>query len=175
MKGKLFFRYILPMHLIQLLTSLLPNTDITSRIRGFLMRPFFKKCGSKFRMGTRNIINRPDKIIIEDNVYISHNCYLNGTGGLVVKKDCMIGPMSVIVTSKHVYQNGTVQNRSSEQAVTIGVGCWLASHVVVNAGVEIGAGTTLAAGAVVLKDIPANVLAGGVPARIIKKQKEINE
>lgn len=175
MKGKLFFRYILPMHLIQLLTSLLPNTDVASRVRGCLMRPFFKKCGPRFRMGTRNIINRPDKIVIEDNVYISHNCYINGTGGLTLKEGCMIGPMSVIVTSKHVYQDGAVHQQSTEQAVVIGAGCWLASHVVVNAGVEVGKGTTLAAGAVVLNTIPAYVLAGGIPARVIKQQRNTEE
>ena len=45
---------------------------------------------------------------------------------------------------------------------------WLARHVVVNAGVTIGRGTVVAAGSVVTKDLPAGVLAGGVPARVIK-------
>ncbi|WP_163655536.1 acyltransferase [Listeria sp. PSOL-1] len=173
MKIRLFMRYILPIHLIQLLTSILPNTDITSRIRGALMRPFFKKCGPKFRMGTRNIINRPDQIIIGENVYISHNCYINGTGGLTIEEGCMIGPMSVVVTSKHTHQNGKIQQRSLEQAVTIGAGSWLASHVVISAGVQIGAGTTLAAGAVVVTTIPAHTVAGGVPAKVINQQGKL--
>jgi len=45
---------------------------------------------------------------------------------------------------------------------------WLATGVMVMAGVEIGAGTIVAAGSVVTHSLPANVLAGGVPARVIR-------
>ena len=45
---------------------------------------------------------------------------------------------------------------------------WLASRVTVMAGVRIGRGTVVAAGSVVTKDLPAAVLAGGVPARVIR-------
>ena len=45
---------------------------------------------------------------------------------------------------------------------------WLATNVSVSAGVTIGRGTIVAAGSVVTKDLPAFVLAGGVPARVIR-------
>ena len=45
---------------------------------------------------------------------------------------------------------------------------WLARSVIVNAGVTIGRGTIVAAGSVVTKNLPAGVLAGGVPAKVIK-------
>jgi acetyltransferase-like isoleucine patch superfamily enzyme len=45
---------------------------------------------------------------------------------------------------------------------------WLATGVTVSAGVHIGDGTIVASGSVVTKDLPANVLAGGVPAKIIR-------
>jgi acetyltransferase-like isoleucine patch superfamily enzyme len=45
---------------------------------------------------------------------------------------------------------------------------WLASGVTVLAGVRIGQGTVVAAGSVVTRDLPAQVLAAGVPARVIR-------
>jgi serine acetyltransferase len=45
---------------------------------------------------------------------------------------------------------------------------WLARGVIVNAGVTIGEGSIIAAGSVVTKDIPAGVLAGGIPAKTIR-------
>lgn len=52
--------------------------------------------------------------------------------------------------------------------ITIEDDVWLATGVTVSAGVRIGRGTIVAAGSVVTKDLPANVLAAGVPARIVR-------
>lgn len=49
---------------------------------------------------------------------------------------------------------------------------WLGTGATVSAGVRIGKGTVVAAGSVVTRDLPANVLAGGVPARVIRKLVE---
>ncbi len=45
---------------------------------------------------------------------------------------------------------------------------WLATGVTVSAGVRIGRGTVVAAGSVVTRELPAGVLAGGVPARVLR-------
>jgi maltose O-acetyltransferase len=56
--------------------------------------------------------------------------------------------------------------------VTIGRGTWLAAHVVVAAGVKIGSGVLVASNAAVVKDMPDNVIVGGVPAKIISERKD---
>lgn len=53
--------------------------------------------------------------------------------------------------------------------------CWLGSNVTVLPGVTVGRGSTIGAGSVVTRDIPPYSVAVGVPARVIKKLKTIEE
>lgn len=52
---------------------------------------------------------------------------------------------------------------------------WLGANVTVLPGVTIGEGSVIAAGAVVTKDVPANMTAAGVPAKVIRKVKKDTE
>lgn len=52
---------------------------------------------------------------------------------------------------------------------------WLGANVTVLPGVTIGEGSVIAAGAVVTKDVPANMIAAGVPAKVIRKVKTDTE
>ena len=54
--------------------------------------------------------------------------------------------------------------------VRIGNDVWIGAHAVVLKGVTIGDGAVIAAGAVVTKDVPAGVIAGGMPARVIRQR-----
>ena len=56
--------------------------------------------------------------------------------------------------------------------ITIGNDCWIGGNAIICPGVSIGDGCTVGAGSVVTKDIPANSLAVGNPARVIKKLEE---
>jgi len=57
------------------------------------------------------------------------------------------------------------------QPVTIGSGVWMAPGCIVIQGVEIGENSVIGTGAVVTKSIPANCLAVGVPAKVVKRLK----
>ena len=56
--------------------------------------------------------------------------------------------------------------------VKIGNNVWIGAHATILAGVTVGDNAVVAAGAVVTKDVPANAVVGGVPAKIIKTIKE---
>lgn len=169
-KLKNFIIYHVVLHFILLLCELLPNLKVSNIIRGKMASPFFKKCGTNFQMAKGVTINMIRNIEIGDNVYIAHNVWINGTGGLYVMSDVIISPMVIIATTKHKRVNGKVSNIESDIApITIGEGTWIAGNSVITKGVTIGKGCIVAANSTVTKNIDDNLLVGGSPANTIKK------
>lgn len=165
-----FLYYILLLHIVLLFSSILPNIKLSNRIRGFLVKPFLKKCGKNLQVARGVTLIQTRCIEVGDNVYIAHDVWINGTGGLKIGSGVIISPKVVIATTKHHYENGAVSNSKSELApVYIGDGSWIASNCTVTKGVSIGKGCIIGACSSVTKDIPDYVFAGGVPAKQLKK------
>ena len=81
----------------------------------------------------------------------------------------MIGPNVSLFTSGHPI-HFEIRNTSLEYAlpITIGDNVWIGGRAIINPGVTIGDNAVIASGAVVTKDVPANAVVGGNPAKIIK-------
>lgn len=60
------------------------------------------------------------------------------------------------------------EHKSLDERVIIGNDVWIGSHVLIKGGVHIGNGACVAAGAVVVKDVPPYAIVGGVPAKVIR-------
>lgn len=166
-------RYRLPMWLVGLLTNWWPDNRITIKIRGSLLRPFFKKCGRNFTVSRNVTFASPHNIEIGNDVYIATGAWLNGLGGLKIGSEVKISPYVVIDTCIHTFKDHSVlKGGTVREPIEIGDGSWLAAHVVVRAGVKIGSGVLVAGNAAVTKDIPDNMIAGGVPAKVIGPVKE---
>ena len=83
--------------------------------------------------------------------------------------NCMLAPGVHIYTATHPLD--PVDRNSGQEygkPVTIGHNVWLGGRAVINPGVTIGDNAVVASGAVVVKNVPANAVVGGNPARIIK-------
>ena len=169
-------RYAIPLWFVQLLTNWLPENRITIRIRGALVALFLGKCGKNLQPARGVTFLNVSGIEIGNDVYIATGCWIDGMGGLVIEDEVKISPFVVIATTSHCFKNNSVRfGGSRRRPVKIGKGCWIASHAVIT-GAAIGSGTIVGANAVVSKDLPDNVFAGGVPARVIgpRVDKEAN-
>ncbi|MBR3236568.1 acyltransferase [Candidatus Saccharibacteria bacterium] len=153
------------------ITAILPNNYISTNIRGFLVKHFFKKCGKKFKIASGVKALRVDNITIGDDVYIAHNVWINGVGKLQLSDNVIISPNCVIDTSRHIYENGQITNKSHSESIHIGKGTWVAANSTVIHGVKIGEGCIIAANTCVTKDVESHKMVGGVPAKIIKELK----
>ena len=105
------------------------------------------------------------------NFYANFNLVLVDDGRIIIGDNVMIGPNVTIATALHSL-NAEERNSEKNQRnlpVAIGNNVWIASNVTILPGVTIGDNAVIAAGAVVTKDVPNNVLVGGVPAKIMKK------
>lgn len=160
-------RYTIPLWFVQLLTNWLPENRITIRIRGALAAPFLGKCGKNLQLAKGVTFLNSSGIEIGNNVYIATGCWIDGMGGLVIEDEVKISPFVVITTTSHCFKDNSVRfGGSLRRAAKIKKGSWIASHVVIT-GAVIGSGTIVGANAVVSRDIPDNVFAAGIPARVI--------
>ena len=92
-------------------------------------------------------------------------------GGKITIGDFVsLAPHVFITASDYSFKKGLPfrQQEKRDRNVTIGNDVWLGTKVSVTAGVTIGDGCIVGAGAVVTKDLPANAIAGGVPAKVLK-------
>ena len=102
------------------------------------------------------------------NVFINSGCCFQDQGGIELGDGCMIGHQVVIATLNHDLMP---ERRASmiPEKVTLGRNVWVGAHATILPGVTIGDDSVVAAGAVVTKDVPANCVAAGVPARVVKR------
>jgi len=109
---------------------------------------------------------------VGENVYIGPYCSF---GSVRLEKDALIATAVQIPSGARMHGIDDPTKPIREQpgvweCVTIGEGCWIGSGAIVMANV--GAGSVIAAGAVVTKPIPDMMIAGGIPAKVIRSRLE---
>ena len=107
-------------------------------------------------------------ITVGKNVFINADCKFQDQGGITIGDGALIGHGVVLATLNHDMDPAKRQ-QLHPAPIVIGKGVWIGANAVVTAGVTIGENAVVAAGAVVTKDVPADSVVGGVPARYIKK------
>lgn len=110
-------------------------------------------------------------ITVGKNVFINMGCKFQDQGGIFIGDGALIGHNVVMATLNH---DILPEKRKSMEPKPIHIGkdVWIGSNSVILPGVSIGDGAVVAAGAVVTRDVPANTVVGGVPAKKIKEIRE---
>lgn len=109
-------------------------------------------------------------IHVGKNFYANHNCVILDVNRVQIGDNVMFGPNVQIYTATHPLKyKERNSGRELGLPIIIEENVWIGGSAVIQPGVTIGKNSVIAAGSVVTKNIPANVLAGGIPCEIIKK------
>lgn len=120
-----------------------------------IFTPFHTNYGKNIRLG--------------ENVFINHDCsMLDLCGEIRIDDDVLIAPQVVISTEQHPVSPSD-RKKIFGKGIHIKKNAWIGANATILSGVTIGENSIVAAGAVVIQNVPDNVIVGGVPARIIKQ------
>jgi putative colanic acid biosynthesis acetyltransferase WcaF len=136
--------------------------------QGFL-RAAGMRIGRSVGMLRGTTVIRPDQIEIGNHCIIGFQCFLGGEGGLYIGNNVNIASFSVLLGGWHDINDPGFA--AELRPTVIEDYAWLATRTIVMAGVRIGRGAVVAAGAVVTRDVPPFAVVAGVPAKRIGERK----
>lgn len=116
-----------------------------------------------------------DNIFAGDKVFINFGAVILDGAKVTIGAKTLIAPGVHIYTAQHPLDIADRRKWENCLPVTIGEECWIGGHVTICPGVTIGDRAVIGAGSVIIGDIPADSLAVGNPARVIRKlNQDIN-
>ena len=130
-----------------------------------LIKELFPNIGENVNIQPPIQCNLGDHVKIGNNVSIMYNSLFMSAGGITVEDGAMIAANCSIISNNH---DPKVRTIITCKPVVIGKNVWVGANSIILPGVTVGENAIVAAGSVVTKDVPANTLVGGVPARFIK-------
>lgn len=153
-----------------------PFGNISNRLRIFICKRIFKKCGRVSTINKNVYFGNGRDIVIGDYSGIGANCSL--PNDIEIGKYVMMGPDLYCITFGHEVADtekpmcfqGQIEKPIGSNII-IEDDVWIGAKVIISKRRKIGKGSILAAGAVVTKDVPEYAIVGGNPAKVIKYRK----
>ncbi len=153
--------------------------NIVSYIPSHRVRLFFYRSVMNIKIGDgtsifmRTWLDTPGNLTIGRNSTINQGCRLDARGGLSIGDNVSISADVCILTAAHDVESTVFEGYS--QPVDICDFVFIGTRAMILAGVSLGTGSIVAAGAVVTKNVEAYSVVAGVPARVIgRRPRDLN-
>jgi len=142
-------------------------------LRDRLLRELLKACGEGVHVRPPFRLEYGTGVSIGAGTFFNYDCLMLDVAPVTVGADCQVASRVQFITATHPI-DPHVRRIGWETAkpITVGDNVWLSSGVILCPGVTIGDDTVVGAGAVVTRDLPAGVVAMGVPARAVREISE---
>ena len=144
------------------------NTSEPQKIRQFLSQIIDSEIDESVTIFTPFHINYGKNTQIGKNVFINFDCVFLDLGGITIEDGVLIAPKVSLLSEGHPI---SPEQRHSlvPKHIHIKKNAWIGANATILHGLTIGQNAVVAAGSVVTKDVPDNVVVGGIPAQILKK------
>ncbi|MBE6582631.1 MAG: sugar O-acetyltransferase [Ruminococcaceae bacterium] len=141
--------------------------------QGEILKQILGKMGDPVTVNTPFWCDYGYNTSVGDHFFANHNCQILDGAKVTFGDYVFIAPNCVFTTAEHAI-DAEQRNAGLEVAlpITVGNNVWIGAGTVVLGGVTIGDNTVIGAGSIVTKDIPANVIAVGVPCRVMREITE---
>ena len=141
-----------------------------------ILKKIFGKMGNYVTVNTPFWCDYGYNTTVGDYFFANHNCQILDGGKITFGNYVFIAPNCTFTTAEHAL-DVEQRNEGLEVAlpITIGNNVWIGAGTIVLGGVTIGDNTVIGAGSVVTKDIPSNVVAVGVPCRVLREITEADK
>ena len=142
-----------------------------AEVRDYLRQITGSEIDETLRIFTPFHINYGKKTTFGRDCFVNFGCTFLALGGITIEDDVFIGPHCVLATEYHP-ENPATRHSLLTKPIVVKRNAWLGANVTVLAGVTIGENAIVAAGSVVTKDVPDNMVVAGSPARVIREIKK---
>lgn len=145
-------------------------SNVRTKLRTWYFGRLLGRLGKRVKIYPQTIFLHPENIYINDDVSVSPGVYFGASikATITIGERCAIASGTRFVTPTHDLNILPVNSVGYNKSIKIGSDVWIGTGAIILPGVSIGDGSVIAAGAVVVGDVPADMLYGGVPARLIK-------
>ena len=142
-----------------------------AEVRDYMRQITGSEIDETVRVFTPFHINYGKKTTFGRDCFVNFGCTFLALGGIIIEDDVFIGPHCVLATEYHPEEPAT-RHSLLTKPIVVKRNAWLGANVTVLAGVTIGENAIVAAGSVVTKDVPDNMVVAGSPARVIREIKK---
>lgn len=146
----------------------LPPWPMPSAVRVFWLRRFGAKIGNGVVIRSKVNLTFPWRLTVGDHVWLGEDVMILNLAPVTIESNVCVSQRAFLCTGSHDYRRDDFA--LIVRPIVLRSGCWVAAQAFVGPGVEIGSGAVLAAGSVTFKDIPADSLAQGNPAQVVKTE-----
>lgn len=145
----------------------LPNENADARTA--LLRNFLGHLGENTQIRSPFFCDYGANISIGRNSFVNYNCVFLDCNRITIGDYAQIAPAVQIYTAWHPLDPAKRQSGlEAASPVTVGNNVWIGGGAILCPGVTIGDNSVIGAGSVVVKDIPADVVAVGNPCRVVR-------